>query len=50
MANVDLSAIPPNLSIEGVQGFVPVDVTHAADNFSITSRFKWDARHEQVAA
>jgi hypothetical protein len=32
MANVDLSAVPPNLSIEGVQGFVPVDVTHAADN------------------
>jgi hypothetical protein len=30
MANVDLSATPPNVSIEGVQGFVPVEVTHAA--------------------
>jgi hypothetical protein len=51
MANVDLSAIPPNLSIEGVQGFVNVDVTHAADNFSrFTSRFNRDASHEQVAA
>jgi hypothetical protein len=30
MANVDLSATSPNVSIEGVQGFVPVEVTHAA--------------------
>jgi hypothetical protein len=50
MANVDLSAIPLNLSIEGVQGLVPVDVTHAADNFSSTSRFKRDASHEQDAS
>jgi hypothetical protein len=29
---------------------MPVELTHAADNFSITSRFKRDARHEQVAS
>jgi hypothetical protein len=40
MATINLSAIPHNLFIEGVQDFVPVDVTRAADNLSITSSFK----------
>jgi hypothetical protein len=41
--------ISPNLSIEGVQGFEPADMTYTADNFSFASGFKRDASHEQVA-
>jgi hypothetical protein len=48
------SYIPKShLSIEGVQGFEPVDVTwsltYTADNSSFASGFKRDASHEKVA-